>query len=99
MKAITKKDKMFILSAVSIELFGYVSKHKKDYLDNYGMQHFYDMCADIVNEMMDGVEYKKFLIDRYHFHTCHNTCFDWYYMQIAPSMFTEDRIRRVAGFK
>ena len=93
------KDKMFTLSAVSIELFGYVSKHKQDYLDNYGMLHFYDMCADIVNEMMDGEDYQKFLVDRRHFSINHKTCFDWYYMNLAPSMFTEDRIRRVAGLK
>jgi nitrogen fixation-related uncharacterized protein len=91
------KDKMFILSAVSIELFGWASKNKQEYLDDYGMAHFYDMCSDIVNEMMDGVEYQKHLVDKYHFHTNHNTSIDWYYMDLAPSMFTNERIRKVAG--
>ena len=90
---------MFILSAVTIELFGYADKNKQEYLDDYGMAHFYDMCADIVNEMLDGVEYQKYLIDRCHFHTNHKTSLDWYFMDRAPSMFTDERIRRVAGLQ
>ena len=93
-----EKDKMFILSAVTIELFGYANKNKQEYLNDYGMAHFYDMCADIVNEMMDGVEYQKYLIDISHFHNKKES-FDWYYMDIAPSMFTYERIRRVAGLQ
>lgn len=88
-------DKMFILSAVTLELFG-VAKRKDDYLEQFGMQHFYDMCVDIVEEMLDGVEYKKFLIDKNHFHT-HGTCFDWYYMTESRKLFTDERIRKVAG--
>lgn len=88
-------DKMFILSAVTLELFG-VARKKDDYLDQYGMQHFYDMCVNIVEEMLDGVEYKKFLIDKHHFHT-HGTCFDWHYMTESRKMFTDERIRKVAG--
>ena len=91
------KDKMFILSAVTLELYGWAKKNKQEYLDDYGMAHFYDMCANIVNEMLDGVEYQKHLIDMYHFHTNHKTSLDWYYMDKAPSMFTDERIRRVAG--
>jgi hypothetical protein len=91
------KDKMFILSAVTIELFDWAKKNKEEYLDNYGMAHFYDMCADIVNEMLDDVEYKKHLIDKYHFQSNHKTCIDWYYMDRASLMFTNERIRKVAG--
>jgi hypothetical protein len=93
------KDKMFILSAVTLELYGWANKNKREYLDDYGMAHFYDMCAHIVNEMLDGVEYQKHLIDMYHFHTNHKTSIDWYYMDKAPSMFTDERIKKVAGFE
>ena len=92
-----EKDKMFILSAVTLELYGWADKNKREYLDGYGMAHFYDMCANIVNEMLDGVEYQKYLIDSHHFHTNHKTSLDWYYMDKAPSMFTVERIRIVAG--
>jgi hypothetical protein len=94
MKANERKmeDKMFILSAVSIELHRYVNENKQDYLDDYGIAHFYDMCADIVNEMTDGVDYQDYLSDN-------NLCLDWYFMDKAPSMFTNERIRRVAGLK
>lgn len=91
------EDKMFVLSAITLELFGFVNKDKREYLGAYGMAHFYDMCADIVNEMLDGLEYQKFLIDRNHFQN-NATSLDWYYMDKAPSMFTDERIRRVAGF-
>jgi predicted glycoside hydrolase/deacetylase ChbG (UPF0249 family) len=91
------KDKMFILSAVTIELFYWAKKNKEEYLDQHGMAHFYDMCADIVNEMLDGVEYQKFLIDRDYFNN-QNKCFDWYYMDIATSIFTNERIRKVSEF-
>jgi hypothetical protein len=98
MESRKENDKMFILSAVTLELFD-VAKKKDDYLDQYGMQHFYDMCIDIVEEMLDGEEYKKFLVDKDYFNTNHGTCFDWYYMTKSIYMFTDERIRRVAGLK
>jgi ABC-type oligopeptide transport system substrate-binding subunit len=98
MKARKENDKMFILSAVTLELF-YVAKNEGDYLDQYGMQHFYDMCIDIVEEMLSEDEYNNYLSDRDYFNTNHNTCFDWYYMEKSRDMFTDERIRRVAGLK
>jgi hypothetical protein len=86
-----EKDKMFILSAITLELFGWAEKNKEEYLDQYGMAHFYDMCADIVNEMIDSVDYQNYLMDK------RNICLDWHFMNLAPSMFTDERIRRVAG--
>jgi hypothetical protein len=98
MKSRKENDKMFILSAVTLELF-YVARKKDDYLDQYGMQHFYDMCIDITEEMLNGVEYQKYLINEDHFNTNHRTCFDWYYMTKSRDMFTDKRIRLVAGLK
>ena len=85
-----EKDKMFILSAITLELFDYAND-KEGYRDNYGMAHYYDMCADIVNEMIDSVDYQNYLMDK------RNICLDWHFMNLAPSMFTDERIRRVAG--
>jgi ABC-type oligopeptide transport system substrate-binding subunit len=96
MEARKENDKMFILSAVTLELFG-VAKKVEDYLDQYGMQHFYDMCIDIVEEMLSEEDYNNYLSDKDYFYTNHNTCFDWYYMVKSRHMFTDERIRRVAG--
>jgi hypothetical protein len=90
------KDKMFILSAVTLELFG-VAKELDDYLDNYSMMHFYDMCSSIVDEMLEGDEYQKYLSNNHHFSENHNTCFDWYYMSKSKSLFNDERIKKVAG--
>jgi len=91
-----EEDKMFILSAITLELFGKMRKDQ-DYFGNYGMAHFYDMCASIANDIVDNdLEYRNYLSDKYYFHNKY-TSLDWYCMDIAPSMFTEERIRRVAG--
>jgi len=87
---------MFILSAITLELFGKM-RGDQNYFGNYGMAHFYDMCASIANDIVDNdLEYRNYLSDKYYFHNKY-TSLDWYCMDIAPSMFTEERIRRVAG--
>jgi glutathionylspermidine synthase len=93
----TQDDKQFITSAITLELFE-IAKQKEGYIDNYGMIHFYDMCVDIANEIIDNdEEYKKFVQDKNHFQNVHNTCFDWYCIDKASDFFTDDRILRVAG--
>ena len=93
----TQDDKQFITSAITLELFGH-AKQKEGYLDNYGMLHFYDICVDIANDIIDNdEEYKKFVLDRNHFQDVHKTCFDWYCIDKSVSLFTDDRILRVAG--
>jgi hypothetical protein len=91
------EDKLFITSAITLELFE-VAKLKYGYLDNYGMMHFYDMCVSIAEDIIDkDTEYYKYLENPKHFHENLNTCFDWYCIDKSREMFTDERIKKVAG--
>lgn len=96
-----KKDRDFVMVAVGCHLMTAIPKIDPNYFDQWGLQHFYDMVVDIVDEMMFGSndsEYFKSIGDNNYFHVNHNTCLDWYYMDKSVQMITMDRYRKVAGF-
>jgi hypothetical protein len=90
-------DKMFILSATSIELYSLVTNKYPEYLEQFGYQHFYDTCVDIVNEVVDNdLNYKKYLTDKNTFSNLSHGL-DTYFSEKAFSMFTAERIAKIAG--
>lgn len=89
------EDRDLLMCAISIKVFDHVNTHMRDYLDGYGSMHMYDLIADIVDELMQGEDYQKYLADYHYFHSM-GTCFDWYYMDKCIKMITEERIHRVA---
>lgn len=96
-----KKDRDFVMVAVGCHLMNTIPKIDPNYFDQWGYQHFYEMVADIVDEMMFGSndsEYLKSIEDSNYFHVNHNTCLDWYYMEKSIGMLTIERYRKIAGF-
>ena len=90
------KDRGFLIAAVSLNLKQCIDIMSPDYFDNWGYAHYYDLVVDIVDEMMSGSEYIKFLQNANHFHDMGESI-DTYYDDMARGMVTHDRIKRVAG--
>jgi predicted alpha-1,6-mannanase (GH76 family) len=90
------KDRGFLIAAVSLNLKQCIDIMSPDYFDTWGYAHYYDLVVDIVDEMMSGTEYIKYLSNCNHFHEM-STSIDTYYEDMARGMVTHDRIKRVAG--
>lgn len=91
------KDRGFLIAAVSLNLKQCIDIMSPDYFDNWGYAHYYDLVVDIVDEMMSGDDYIKFLHNIDHYEEM-GTSIDIFYEDMAMGMVTHDRIRRVAGF-
>ena len=92
----TREERAFILCAVASNSLPMVHQQFNNFLDNNGYAEFYDMVIEIVDEMLygEGSEFIKAVNNREKnewswWEEKHNTCFDWYHMDLADVKFKE----------
>lgn len=102
-------DRAFIVSAVTSELHNTAYlQYFETWENNGGMGWFFDTCVEIVDEIMftEGSAYLKWLehwkVSDIHCNTfsevTNETCFDWYHMNEARSIF-ESRYKKDVSCK
>ena len=95
-------DRAFIIAAVSCDLIEVIKKDHEDWLDNGGYQPYYDLVVELTDHMLftEGSVYLKFLKKQKKdeglcFHGFSGNCFDWFHMELARTLVTEELLHAV----
>jgi hypothetical protein len=92
-KRILRDEIFFLRTAMTCTLTIEATEYFSDYMDNQGWQEFYFRIMEICDEILLTnnsvfLTYIKLAISgdkkaEYYFHNNYDTCFDWYFMDLA----------------
>jgi len=97
-----QNDRAFIIAAVSCDLIGLIKKEHDEWLDNGGYASYYDLVIEVVDYMLftKGSTYLNFMeAQKKDEDLCFNgfsgNCFDWFHMELASKLITEELLNEV----